>query len=236
MLGRDHALLGAAAYLAGAPSIARLAGLPMSPAELAVGTCVAAGFALLPDIDEPHSTLSRKLGPVTGAVSVAAKTVSGGHRHGTHSLLFVALATWGAYLSLAWNPTVPHLGHVPAAAMTVVAVAMLLVLRIILPLWIGRKGLVALVLVVAAAVFWVAHAKVLRYWLPWSVAAGVAMHLVGDVLTAEGVPLFWPLPGRVAVPLVGHTQSFRETVLGLSLSLAIVVLGYFELVRPILAR
>ena len=53
MLGRDHALLGAAAYLAVDPLVSHLAHSPVpSPVQLAVGTAVCAGFALLPDIDD----------------------------------------------------------------------------------------------------------------------------------------------------------------------------------------
>lgn len=53
---------------------------------------VAAMGALLPDIDEPHSKLGRKLGPVSELLNQFA-----GHRHFFHSLCFLGIVVWFAY-------------------------------------------------------------------------------------------------------------------------------------------
>lgn len=223
MLGRDHALLGATAFLAGAPVLSRAMADPLSLGEIAVGTFVCAGFALLPDIDEPGSSISRKLGPISEGVSAVTKRISGGHRHATHSLLFVALVGLGCWYGVKESPW---------AAFGIVAAAMLLVARLILPLGIGRSGLLVAALAVGAA-YWAKSANDVGYWLPACAAAGVLMHLVGDFLTREGVPLLWPFKFRFAFPVIGHTQSTREMIVGGCLSVAVVVLAFFVLVEPL---
>jgi LexA-binding, inner membrane-associated putative hydrolase len=57
--GRDHALTGAVAFAAAAPL------LHLTALSVAAGTVLTAGAALLPDIDEPGSTISRQGGFLT---------------------------------------------------------------------------------------------------------------------------------------------------------------------------
>ena len=142
MLGRDHALLGGLGYLAVAPLI--LHGPTWQ--ELGVGCVTSAAFALLPDIDEPGSTVSRKLGPISRSVSHLTNTVAGGHRHATHSLLFatlVGLATWLALFS-------------PLAMAVIVAASFMLVFRLILP---GVLRYVPLISLASLALAWAS-----AYW------------------------------------------------------------------------
>ena len=228
MLGRDHALLGAAAYLGVTPLVANAGHLaPQSPVELAVGTAVCAGFALLPDIDEPGSTISRKLGPISRVFSKITNEVAGGHRMATHSLMFVGLVFFGAHFALRseW------------AIGTIVFCALAISLRLILPLGIGRAGLIPLALI-AGATYWAVHAKDVGSWLPYACAAGVLLHLIGDALTKEGVPFFWvplvhPLQRiRLAVPVLGHTSSIRESIVGTLLGISIVLLAFVNVVIP----
>ena len=228
MLGRDHALLGAAAYLAVDPLVSHLAHSPVpSPVQLAVGTAVCAGFALLPDIDEPGSTISRKLGPISEAVSVVTNKVAGGHRQATHSLMFVALTFLGAHFAL----------RSPIAIGAIVFCALAISLRMILPLRIGRASILSFGLIIGATI-WVVHAHDVGSWLPYACAGGVFLHLVGDALTIEGVPFFWvpfvhPLQKiRLAVPILGHTASLRESLVGTCLMISIVFLGYVHVVLP----
>ncbi|HEY9472229.1 MAG TPA: metal-dependent hydrolase, partial [Mycobacteriales bacterium] len=93
-MGRTHALSGAVGMLAVTPAVAALAPslTPHGPVALAAGTVVAAGAALLPDLDHPRATVARSLGPVTGALSKVVAAVSGGHRQATHSVAGVLLA------------------------------------------------------------------------------------------------------------------------------------------------
>src|SRR5512146_1071310 len=91
MLGRDHALSGAVVFAALAPS------LHVTEAHLAAGLVLAAGAGVLPDIDHPDSTISRSFGFLTEWFAWLVDRLSGGHRHGTHSLLGIAAFTAGAY-------------------------------------------------------------------------------------------------------------------------------------------
>jgi membrane-bound metal-dependent hydrolase YbcI (DUF457 family) len=87
MLGRDHALMGGLGFLTIAPIVLH----DPTWQVLGVGTVTSAAFALLPDIDEPGSTVSRKLGPISRGFSEMTRSLAGGHRQATHSLFFVAV-------------------------------------------------------------------------------------------------------------------------------------------------
>src|SRR3954454_13142907 len=51
MMGPSHALSGAAGWLAGSLALQHLGGIHQTPTQLAVGTVMCAGGALLPDMD-----------------------------------------------------------------------------------------------------------------------------------------------------------------------------------------
>jgi hypothetical protein len=77
MLGHDHALSGALAFAAVAPW------LPVSGIQLAVAATLTAGAGILPDLDEPGSTIARTFGFLTGAFAWIVHRLSGGHRKHT---------------------------------------------------------------------------------------------------------------------------------------------------------
>jgi len=234
MLGRDHALLGGLGYLVVAPLI--LHGPTWQ--ELGVGCVTSAAFALLPDIDEPGSTVSRKLGPISRSVSRVVNNAAGGHRQATHSLLFAALvglATWFALFS-------------PIAMAIIVAASFMLVFRMILPgvlRYVPLIGIGSLALAWGSA-YWAYHlaspiaglVPPSSEWLLLATVGGCLWHLCGDALTVEGVPLAW-FPGvpalknfRVAVPLVGHCGSERESLLGGVMGIALTWLMVTKIALP----
>src|SRR5437762_547391 len=90
MLGHDHALSGALAFAAVAPL------LPVGGIQLAVAATLTAGAGVLPDLDEPGSTIARTFGFLTGTFAWIVNRISGGHRKGTHSLLGIGLLTIAA--------------------------------------------------------------------------------------------------------------------------------------------
>jgi membrane-bound metal-dependent hydrolase YbcI (DUF457 family) len=238
VLGRDHALLGAVAGVGLAEPVARLAHTHLPPGQVAAAGVVCAGFALLPDIDEPGSTVSRRLGALSGAVAAFTNKVAGGHRQATHCLWFA-----GGVAALVW-----WLGRFALSAPILVYACLALTLTMMAPArLVRRRSLVALVGPVAAGwVVWRAQTgswltdptgavDVHTWaWLPVAAGPGVGLHLVGDLLTAEGVPLLWPSRFRPAVPLLGHTDSAREQLVGACLSLALVGLAWVEILRPLL--
>lgn len=230
MLGRDHALLGAAVALAGGDAGWEALGHPALPVgQLAAGAIVVAGFALLPDIDEPGSTVSRRFGPVSRAVSKVTNKLAGGHRAATHSLLFVG-AVFGAMWLAAKHPM---------ADVVTVGLCMMLAIGMLVPSRFARHGLLFGLLAPAAAAWgtWASTVQVHQHWawLPWAAAAGVVLHLVGDAVTVEGVPLLWPLKWRQSVPLLGHTESLREQLTGAVLSFGVLALVWLELLSPLLS-
>ena len=238
MLGRDHALLGAVAGVGLAEPVARLAHTALPPGQVAAAGAICAGFALLPDIDEPGSTVSRKLGPLSEAVAAVTNKLAGGHRQATHTLWFA-----GGMAALVW-----WLGRFALAAPILVYASLALTLTMVVPAGFARKGsFVALIGPVAAgwAVWraltgsWLTDPTRVAdphtwAWLPAAAGAGVVLHLVGDMLTATGVPLLWPLRLRPAAPLLGHTDSIREQLVGACLSLALVALAWVQILDPLL--
>jgi membrane-bound metal-dependent hydrolase YbcI (DUF457 family) len=55
---------------------------------------------LLPNLDEPGLTVSRKLGTISRSVSEVTNKIAGGHRQGTHSLLFTVLVGFALWLAM----------------------------------------------------------------------------------------------------------------------------------------
>jgi len=191
-MGRTHALSGAAAWLTLAPTLTDTTGLPVGAAELLAGAAVAAGAAMLPDLDHPSAGIAGTLGPATRLLTRAVATVAGGHRQATHSLAYVALAATGAAAAVAAGPA-----PVLVAAGACVAFG----LRALGPDELRDDPILDLELAAAAAALTaLAAATVTTWsWLPAAVALGCLLHLAGDALTPHGVPLWWPLHRRIGV-------------------------------------
>ena len=189
----------------------------MSWEDIGVGTVTSAAFALAPDIDEPGSTVSRKLGFVSRGISEVVRSVSGGHRQATHSIFFAAIVGALAY----WAN-----GHRWAMAI-IIGAGFLLALRMILP-HILRFSTPLLLLPLAGAAWVYYHPHLPTKVLLLVTAGGVIWHLIGDSLTVEGVPWLWfpfvrPLKDiRISIPLVGHCGSERESVLAIIMSLGVL--------------
>ena len=230
MLGRDHALTGAVGFMALAPVLhGELHQLPTAPIPLGIAGVVSAAFALLPDIDEPGSTVSRKLGFLSRAVSEATNKLAGGHRQATHSILFAVVVFFLARLA----------GAHPLAEAVVVGCSFLLVLRMLVPR--AFRHLVGPLMVgLAGLSSWWVFAHAAGGWLPLAAAGGVLLHMVGDTITVEGVPWLWipfvrPFQRlRLAVPLVGHTGSARESVVGSLLALCVLYCTVAGVAIPLL--
>jgi membrane-bound metal-dependent hydrolase YbcI (DUF457 family) len=120
MMAAGHLLSGALAGVLAAP----LMPLPHSPAALPVFVGVTTVAALVPDMDQPGSKLSRVLGPITWllawltgwisrVVYEATKTpldkpCGNGHRTLTHTLIFALLLGGAVYGGMAaWAQTHP---------------------------------------------------------------------------------------------------------------------------------
>ncbi|MGO4105607.1 metal-dependent hydrolase [Leifsonia sp. YAF41] len=231
MMGTHHAITGAAAWVAvtsTATQIPTLGWHPLGPVSVVLGAVVCAGAALLPDADHHNATIAHSLPGVGRLATGAVRAASGGHRHGTHSLLSAILvlgtALWLAQSS--WyaedRTGAVFVGSaIAAAALLAFAVKVLTVV----PGWCQAWAIGG---TIAALISWLSPHQ--WEWLPLCIAIGWAAHLAGDFLTTGGLPLFWPLKvkaprlvsrtpllkalwskgGYFALPILGNTGSWRE--------------------------
>ena len=199
MLGRDHALTGAVVFAALATS------LHVTEAHLAAGVVLTAGAGVLPDIDHPDSTISRSFGFLTEWFAWVVDRISGGHRHGTHSLVGIAVFTVGAYgagLFQLSEPKAAAAGHLVFSWHIVPAVLILALLysSALRALHIGGHfGDLFGIAAALATCFTGADLTELAVgsWhvplLAVATVLGCAGHIAGDELTHGGCPLFWPV-------------------------------------------
>lgn len=189
-MGNTHSLSSAGVFLAAAFPISHYVH-HLGPLPTAIGTVVAAGAGLLPDLDHPQATPARAFGPLSQAAARIVCRVSGGHRHATHSLLGLAIATAGAV----------------AASFSIIAVTITVWLCAglgVRALWRRPKnrpngrldyGDVA-GLVHAGGLFFVAwrvtHSSIDLWVVPVAVSVGYLVHLLGDAATESGVNWLWP--------------------------------------------
>jgi membrane-bound metal-dependent hydrolase YbcI (DUF457 family) len=192
MMGRTHALSGLVTGVAMGQF-----GWHLDPAHVAVAAAVTAGAAVLPDIDHPDASVADSFGFVTKGFAWLIEHVSGGHRHGTHSLAGIAAFTGTAYLAERHLQTLA--GKIGLGLLLVLVLASgLRALKI--------GGHVGDVLAIGAAVAMLRTGYGVTS-VPLAVAAGTATHLVGDMLTNEGIPIAWPL-SRVHFRLLPEPLAF----------------------------
>lgn len=190
MLGRDHALSGALAFASVAPF------LRATSTGLAVGLVISAGAGCLPDVDEPHSTISRVGGFLTEALSWVVHKVSGGHRKLTHSLAGIGLFTSGAWLAVRSDRS------------TGGQVALWLFLSLLLAAafkaeHLGRHHGHAADLLALATAGAMVHYRVGLSLVPACILIGALAHVAGDMCTHSGIPLAYPL-SRYEFHLLPH--------------------------------
>jgi membrane-bound metal-dependent hydrolase YbcI (DUF457 family) len=56
-------------------------------------------------------------------------------------------------------------------------------------------------------------------WLVQAVIIGFGLHLLGDIVTTEGIPLFYPIGPNFKIPILGSTDHFRERAAGIACGL-----------------
>jgi membrane-bound metal-dependent hydrolase YbcI (DUF457 family) len=197
MMGRDHALSGALVFAGLAPA------LHVTDAHLAAGIALCAGAGVLPDIDHQDTSISGSFGFLTEGFSWLVAKLSGGHRHGTHSLFGIAVFTAGAFAAGAYQLSGPKesLSH-PVFSWHLVPAVLFLSLLYSAALRAvhvgGHHG--DLLGIAAAVVTCLTGADLTRlpvwHWhipmLAVVIALGCAAHIAGDELTHGGCPICWP--------------------------------------------
>lgn len=249
MKGYSHAITGAALWtVVAAPKLylddlaPHLWHMPLTPGWLevkpmtyALGLMMCAGAALLPDADHHNGTIAHSLprvGPIpspTKALCALIGKISGGHRHGTHSILGIIAFTLIAWL--AGLVKVPIFGTEVAIGAGIFAFLLTAFTLKVFKVgkskaWFERWTISLL------------FAAVITWWLPneWNalpfmVALGCLAHMLGDMLTVGGVPWFYPWTpdspkwvrrtpilrrmwqsnGWFSIPILGKTDSTMDT-------------------------
>jgi membrane-bound metal-dependent hydrolase YbcI (DUF457 family) len=263
-MGPSHALSGAAVWLAGSFALEQYAHLHQTPVQLAVGTAMCAGGALLPDLDlsgrvtsdEGGATVAHTFGVFSLFVAECVEKLSlgiydltrtrrdpkrdNGHRTFTHTLPFTAGAGVGVFeLCL-------HYGK--PAVLAVLFVTFGMALRGTFEGWARRAGWLIVTLVAAGATFGAYERLPAGRGYPVlgvAIGVGCLVHLLGDMLTRHGCPVFWPVPvGRRMWRCVGLPDWFSVKVGGrvevyvLRVGFALVSAGAgaVQLARPVLHR
>lgn len=214
MLGSTHSRSGTTAFAA-LTACAPLVGVHPHWPAMAAGTLACAGAALLPDLDHPEATIAWTFGPASKAFAKFVHRISGGHRHATHSLGFVAFT----YLATLVGVSVGH-GWFALPLLFVLFAFGIRAMHL-------APGLSVLAAGFLAGLAWL----VLRGdygWIPVAVGVGTLTHLLGDCLTKEGCPLLWPHRRHYMLPVIQRTGNRWETMLfGPAFALGTVALFVF---------
>jgi membrane-bound metal-dependent hydrolase YbcI (DUF457 family) len=217
---RSHMVVGASSWLAAQTLAGPLLDAPLNTSQQTCGAVLAAGAALLCDMDTPTSRLANTLGPATRLAARLIGRAFGGHRHGTHSLIFCAAVGALSALALADGELV----HVSAGVrLSVGQVAALVMAYLAAALSVGgllgshgaRAGALAGLLVAGAA-----STQPPAALISAALTIGCASHLLADWLTPEGIQPLWPFSQRrVSLGLIKRTGDTRETLLVLATAL-----------------
>lgn len=213
MMGPSHALSGAAAWLSGSLILEQFGLFHQTPLQLAVGTAMCAGGALVPDLDmsgkvtanKGGATVARTFGVISLFVAECVEKLSlgiynltrrsgdprrhNGHRTFTHTILFNVLLGAGT--------TALCVRYGKWAVIGVLFITFAMALRGLFENWAKRAGWLIVTLASAGAATWVyQQLPGGRGYPALGVAIGVGgiVHLLGDLLTDHGCPLFWPIP------------------------------------------
>ena len=232
MLGHSHALSGLAT---GAAT------LPWAPVQGTVAqvawVSAVGGFAMLPDLDQQGSTISRMWGPLTDVPSGLVNTVARGHRWGTHDAVLGPLVLGLLAYAAAWN-------HWTSLLLLALAIGLALrALHVVVPGRAENTVIGNLVLSWGGAWLLLAHSPG-PTWLPLAVVVGVLTHIAGDFLTREGVPVpvFWLVRRSRIAPVHLRTGALVEKAVLVPLfvvatiALLYVNTGAGDLVDPLLAQ
>jgi len=177
-LGHTHAISGIVTGLAVSSLV-----LHEHPAPLLLLTGLTAAYALAPDLDGCGSTEARSFGFVTWCLAWCIRTVSGGHRHGTHSAVGIAAYTAVAWLACLYRHDWP--GRIALFVILAVGLAAAADALRVGPA--HAENILALA--GAALMCWTGYGLAL---VPLAAALGAGTHVAGDLLTVSGCPLAWP--------------------------------------------
>jgi membrane-bound metal-dependent hydrolase YbcI (DUF457 family) len=178
MMGKTHALTGVAIGV----GITYIISMPVMTAI--TGTLICAGAALLPDIDHNRSTVSSTYGPITKLFSWIVNSLTGGHRRGTHSIVGIGVIWLVAERGVIHRDD--PWGQVTLCIMMILCFAG--VIRLLkIPGWLDDVAPIPIVIGL------VCLTDLPMEIVPPAILIGCAVHVLGDVVTKSGCPLYWPV-------------------------------------------
>jgi membrane-bound metal-dependent hydrolase YbcI (DUF457 family) len=207
------------------------------PVPQSLGLALLTGCAaVLPDVDHPNSTLAHSFGFLTQFVATVIGKVSGGHRHGTHSLVGAAVFTAAAWAGVEYRHD--WAGRIGLGVLLAVVLASgLVALRVGKGRrWHGLlRGHRSDVLAIAAALAMTVFGTGLGL-VAFAMGLGCLTHIfAGDSFTEQGCPWFWPVVQRRFKwwprPLAFTTGTAPETAFAAVYVAALALLA-FNAVAP----
>lgn len=194
----------------------------LGPGEIIAGSLVSAGAALVPDLDHKSSTITQTYGVFTKALSSLFNWLFGGHRNGTHSLLFALLMGALAQGLVLWSE------------LAVQIYIFLLVGIAFNGLGFGmdknRTASGIINALATAGITLALYTSGIDYtWVGTAVAFGCLLHFLGDVATDMGVPLLWPVTGYRFGQGIGFTTdgAVERRIVTPVLTTAIVLYAFY---------
>lgn len=179
------------------------------------------GAAILSDIDHPDSTVSRTYGPITGVLSKVLH-----HRRQTHSIPgILVFGTAIQYASMCPNNMI-------AKAFLFVVLVLIWASTIRLFKIGGWLDDFAPIPFAAAVTFFAPYTSMIGIVYPFKILApivviGMLVHVVGDVVTYQPIPLWWPLSKRgTSLKLFKAGSWFESWVIQISVIFGSAYVGW----------
>ena len=224
MMGPTHALSAGVVFLAIAAPLSHNVH-HLTPVTAAVGTVVAAGAGLLPDLDHPRATPARAFGPLSAGAAWTIGKVTGGHRHGTHS--FIGIAVFTALAVAATH----NLWALTAALWLCMGLAVRSLWRRPSNRPNGRFDYRDVAGIVHAAIaayvaYRLTHSGLDMEVVPWAITVGYVTHLIGDSMTESGVNWCWPSRRRYRIASIDTGKSVEKWVVVPSLYVGLGAVVY----------
>jgi membrane-bound metal-dependent hydrolase YbcI (DUF457 family) len=213
VMGPTHAMSGAALWLAGSAVASAAFGIDQTASELAVGTIACAGAALYPDIDcagrvtenKGGSTVARSFGVVSLFLAECVERLcfwfylltkskkdkkrNNGHRLFTHTAVHAGIVGVGTGLLAA------NFGKFAVIAILFFLTG--LAVRGLMNSIAEKYGWVVTTGISLAVAYGMYHLldPNRSYWLlGLAMGIGCFIHILGDMITKMGSPLFFPIP------------------------------------------
>ncbi|MDA2807911.1 metal-dependent hydrolase [Nocardiopsis suaedae] len=226
MMGHSHALSGAVGWMALVPVLdgTEVLGITfhMGPGEIIAGALVCAGAALVPDLDHKSATITQTYGILTKTLGAFLNWAFGGHRNGTHSLLFALLMGAIAQGTTLWSEM--------AAQIFVFLLVGIAFNGLGFGMDKNRTASGVINAMVTAGITLALYSAGTDYtWLGAAVALGCLLHFAGDIATHMGVPLLWPFTGYRVGQNVGFKTDGKveRNVVTPALTIAVVLYGFY---------